>query len=69
MTASCRCTVSNSPRRCSGPKRVRAPIILRVESRAGHGGSTPVTKRIDEAADRWSFLVKNLQMDVPVDNE
>jgi prolyl oligopeptidase len=44
------------------------PIILRVESRAGHGGGTPVTKRIDEAADRWSFLVKNLQMDVPVEN-
>jgi prolyl oligopeptidase len=46
-----------------------APIILRVESRAGHGGGTPVTKRIDEAADRWSFLVKNLQMDVPVEKE
>jgi prolyl oligopeptidase len=45
-----------------------APIILRVESRAGHGGGTPVTKRIDEATDRWSFLVKNLQMDVPVEN-
>jgi prolyl oligopeptidase len=45
-----------------------APIILRVESRAGHGGGTPVTKRIDEAADRWAFLVKNLQMDVPVEN-
>ncbi|HEY4234426.1 MAG TPA: prolyl oligopeptidase family serine peptidase, partial [Lacipirellulaceae bacterium] len=46
-----------------------APIILRVETRAGHGGGTPVTKRIDEAADRWAFLVKNLKMDVPVRNE
>jgi prolyl oligopeptidase len=45
-----------------------APIILRVETRAGHGGGTPVTKRIDEAADRWAFLVKNLQMDVAVEN-
>jgi prolyl oligopeptidase len=45
-----------------------APILLRVESRAGHGGGTPVTKRIEEAADRWAFLVKNLQMDVPAEN-
>jgi prolyl oligopeptidase len=43
-----------------------APIILRVETRAGHGGGTPLTKRIDEAADNWAFLVKNLQMDVPI---
>src|SRR5262249_49819330 len=45
-----------------------APILLRIESRAGHGGGTPVTKRIEEAADRWAFLVKNLGMDVPVTN-
>jgi prolyl oligopeptidase len=45
-----------------------APIILRVETRAGHGAGTPVTKRIDEAADRWAFLVKNLRMDVPTEN-
>jgi prolyl oligopeptidase len=43
-----------------------APIILRVETRAGHGGGTPVMKRIDEAADRWAFLVKNLGMEVPI---
>jgi prolyl oligopeptidase len=45
-----------------------APIILRVETRAGHGGGTPITKRIDEAADCWAFLVKNLGMDVPAAN-
>ena len=45
-----------------------APILLRVETRAGHGADTSVTKRIDEAADRWAFLVKNLHMDVPSDN-
>jgi prolyl oligopeptidase len=45
-----------------------APILLRVETRAGHGAGTSVTKQIDEAADRWAFLVKNLHMDVPSDN-
>ena len=39
-----------------------APILLRIESRAGHGAGTPITKRIDAAADRWSFLYKNLNM-------
>jgi prolyl oligopeptidase PreP (S9A serine peptidase family) len=44
-----------------------APILLRIETRAGHGRGTPVSKVIEAAADRWSFLVKNLKMDVPVE--
>ena len=39
-----------------------APMLIRVETRAGHGAGKPTTKMIDEAADRWSFLVKNLGM-------
>jgi prolyl oligopeptidase len=37
-----------------------APILLRIESRAGHGAGTPVKKQIENAADRWAFLVKEL---------
>lgn len=37
-----------------------APILLRIETRAGHGQGTPVSKLIDIAADRWAFLVKEL---------
>jgi prolyl oligopeptidase len=40
-----------------------APILLRIEERAGHGAGTPVKKMIELAADRWSFLVKTLGMD------
>ena len=40
-----------------------APILLRIETRAGHGAGTPTSKRIDAAADRWAFLWKNLGMD------
>jgi prolyl oligopeptidase len=43
-----------------------APILLRIETRAGHGRGTPVSKLIENAADRWAFLVKNLKMDVEV---
>ncbi len=44
-----------------------APILLRIESRAGHGAGTPVSKIIESAADRWAFLVKSLGMDVPAE--
>ena len=37
-----------------------APILLRIETRAGHGAGTPTSKRIEEAADRLAFLWKVL---------
>jgi len=37
-----------------------APVLIRVETRAGHGAGKPTTKIIEEAADRWAFLVKSL---------
>jgi prolyl oligopeptidase len=43
-----------------------APILLRIETRAGHGRGTPVSKLIENAADKWAFLVTTLHMDVPV---
>jgi prolyl oligopeptidase len=39
-----------------------APILIRIETNAGHGAGKPTTKRIEEAADRLAFLVKNLGM-------
>jgi prolyl oligopeptidase len=37
-----------------------APVLLRVESKAGHGAGRPTEKIIDDVADRYAFLVKNL---------
>ena len=37
-----------------------APILLRVESKAGHGAGRPTDKIIDAVADRYAFLVKTL---------
>jgi prolyl oligopeptidase len=36
------------------------PILLRVESRAGHGQGKPVSKLVDETADELSFLFHEL---------
>ena len=38
------------------------PILVRIETKAGHGAGKPTTKQIDQAADRLAFLVKTLQM-------
>jgi prolyl oligopeptidase len=39
-----------------------APTLIRIETRAGHGAGKPTTKVIEEAADRWAFLVQVLGM-------
>jgi len=44
-----------------------APVLIRVETKAGHGAGTPTSKRIEEAADAWAFLVNNLKMEVNLD--
>jgi len=42
-----------------------APILIRIETRAGHGAGTPISKQIELQADRWAFLVRNLGMSRP----
>jgi len=44
-----------------------APVLARIETRAGHGAGKPTAKQIEEVADQWAFLVKNLGMKGPVD--
>ncbi|MBD2504928.1 prolyl oligopeptidase family serine peptidase [Anabaena azotica] len=40
-----------------------APVLIRIETKAGHGAGKPTTKIIEEAADRWAFLVRTLDID------
>ena len=37
-----------------------APILIRIETKAGHGAGKPTAKIIEEHADIYGFLVKNL---------
>jgi len=41
------------------------PVMIRIETRAGHGGGKPTALRIEEAADQMAFLAENLSMDLP----
>jgi prolyl oligopeptidase len=46
---------------CQGGK---APALIRIDTKAGHGAGTPTTKLIDAATDRLSFLASALGMKV-----
>jgi prolyl oligopeptidase len=41
-----------------------APILLRVETAAGHGQGKPRSKQVEEATDVWSFLFWQLGVDL-----
>ncbi|MFC5547212.1 prolyl oligopeptidase family serine peptidase [Massilia aerilata] len=38
------------------------PVIIRIDTKAGHGAGKPTGKQIEEVADRWGFLSKALKM-------
>ena len=40
-----------------------APVLIEIETKAGHGAGKPTSKVIEEQADRWAFLVKNLAVE------
>ena len=40
------------------------PVLIRIETRAGHGAGKPTSKRIEEIADQWAFLVETLGMEI-----
>lgn len=39
------------------------PVLIRIETRAGHGGGTPIKKRIEQVSDQYAFLVRALDME------
>jgi prolyl oligopeptidase len=41
-----------------------APVLIRIEVKAGHGAGKSITKLIDETADTWAFVAHNLDMKV-----
>ncbi|HSN70494.1 MAG TPA: prolyl oligopeptidase family serine peptidase [Steroidobacteraceae bacterium] len=42
-----------------------APVLIRIETRAGHGAGIPTSKRIEEVADSWAFLAYHTGREVP----
>jgi len=40
------------------------PVLIRIETKAGHGAGKPTAKIIEETADKWGFLVRVLDVSV-----
>ena len=41
------------------------PVLIRIQTKAGHGAGKPTSMIIQEQADRWAFLVENLDVRLP----
>jgi prolyl oligopeptidase len=41
------------------------PVLIRVETRAGHGSGKPVWMQIEDFADQWAFVAQALGMPLP----
>ena len=42
------------------------PVLISIESKAGHGAGKPTAKIIEEQADRWAFLLYNMGLSYPI---
>lgn len=39
------------------------PTLIRIETKAGHGAGTPISKMIEAAADQWAFMFYNMDVE------
>jgi prolyl oligopeptidase len=42
-----------------------APILIRIQTKSGHGGGKPTKMIIEEVADRYAFLGEVLDIELP----
>lgn len=50
------------PQRCKSAKAARLPVLIRIDSKAGHGGGKPLSKQMEETADIYGFIMYQLGM-------
>lgn len=43
------------------------PVLIRIESKAGHGSGKPTHKQIEEYADMWAFIARHTGLVLPQD--
>ena len=46
-----------------------APVLIRIETKAGHGAGKPTSKIIESEADKWGFLMKVLGVELKMQPE
>jgi prolyl oligopeptidase len=50
--------------RLQAASSAQRPVLLRLESRAGHGAGKPLSKVVDELVDTWTFVFSELVVEV-----
>ncbi len=64
MTTGCfRRTASSTRRRLQAAQTGPNPILIRVETRAGHGAGMPLSKRIEATVDQFAFMAEELHVE------
>jgi prolyl oligopeptidase len=48
----------------AAPRSCASPLLLKVETRAGHGNDRPVWMQVEDYADQWAFLAWHLGLAV-----
>jgi prolyl oligopeptidase len=43
------------------------PVLIRVETRAGHGAGRSLTKTVEQYADQWAFVARFTGLEVPTE--
>jgi prolyl oligopeptidase len=43
-----------------------APVLIRIETKAGHGAGKPTSKIIEAAADEMAFVIRNLGLSTAI---
>jgi prolyl oligopeptidase len=44
------------------------PMLIRIETKSGHGAGTPTSKRIEQTTDKFTFLSRELDFEVNLKN-
>ena len=47
-------------------KENKNPLLIRIETDAGHGAGIPTSKQIQKSADIWTFMFHNLEAEYQV---
>jgi prolyl oligopeptidase len=41
-----------------------APVLIRIDTKAGHGAGKPTSMIIEEQADKWAFMFFNMGLEI-----
>ncbi len=44
------------------PRPAASPVLIRIETRAGHGAGKPTWMQVEDWANQWAFVAKALGM-------